>query len=289
MWKKSNQSINSGPDSVNLVAGRGISITLNLDQRIPIDLIDEKIEEKVANLCKSRLFKEFDSVKASLSLGKNLVKGNLSSGSDAKRSWGLAWCTRVLSRSENLDQAEEYLSLAKTLGNSPAIKVAEAFMFSQKGDKKKALQKVASINMDISRSAGLVIVADHDGFKGAIQWMNDTGYTPEQLDSDGKAFLLICQLELGHWNDAVQTVDSIIDVNFEETPALHHLTGLTYLITAVPAEFRVIVRKQVPFELVEFRLASDAIAMVARRTAHGHFLNGVEAAKKLGCLRTANR
>jgi hypothetical protein len=179
------------------------------------------------------------------------------------------------------------LEAAKNLGDSPEIRIAEAFILSQKGDKTAALQVLAHINSHASHSAGLIIVAHHDGKESALKWLSDAGYTVENLDSDGKSFLLRYQLELGCWNEVAQTVSALSATDFEETPALHHLAALTKLTAAIPTDFRAFVLSQVPFEAADFRLASDAVAMDARRAAHKHYLDAVEAAKQLGCPRAA--
>ena len=79
----------------------------------------------------------------------------------------MALCVRLLSRSDALDKAEEFLELARTLGDSPEIQIAEAFVLSQKGDKAAALQVLADIDSCASRSVGLMIVAHYDSSEGA--------------------------------------------------------------------------------------------------------------------------
>ena len=214
-------------------------------------------------------------------LGRYLVEGDFSDGSDEIRVRGLAWCDRFLSRLEELEQAEEFLELAKSLGDSPETPIAESFVLSQKGDKEAALHVLARIDSDKSRSAGLMIVAHHDCAEGTLQWMNFASYTAEDLNSDGKSVLLSYQLQLGHWDNAAQTVSTFSEIDFEETPILHHLVALTKLVAAVPPDFRAVVLTQVPFEAANFSLASDAVAVDMRRAAHGHFLNAAEAAKQV--------
>jgi len=285
MWKKGKQSISSGDDSTNVIAGRDVN--LYLEGNFPTELVDQRTEEEVEKLRKSRFFLEFDRTRSSLRLGRRLTEGDLSGGSDEVRGRVLAWCARLLSPSEDLERAEEFLELARTLGDFSEAKIAEAFIISQKGDKAAALNALAGIDSDASRSAGLMIVAHHDGAEGALQWMTDAGYAAEDLDSDGKSFLLNYQFQLGHWDNAAQTAGTFSASDFEETPMLHHLAALTKLVAAVPSEFRDVVLTQVPFEAADFRLASDAVAMDARRAAHRHFLDGVEAAKQLACPRAA--
>jgi len=203
------------------------------------------------------------------------------------RGRGLAWCARILSPSDDLERAEDFLELAKTLGDSPEAKIAEAFVISQKGDKAAALQALVGIDSHASRSAGLMIVAHHDGGETALTWMTDVGRTADHLDSDGKSFLLTHQLQLGYWDHAAQTVGALSETDFAKTPLLHHLAALTALAPTVPVEFRAVVLTQVPFEARGFPLASDSGAMDARRTAHKHFLDAVEVAKQLACPRAA--
>jgi len=285
MWKKSKQSISAGDGSTNVLAGRDVN--LFIEGNVPTELVDQKTEEEVENLRKSRYFPGFDRTRSSLRLGRRLTEGDLSGGSDEVRGRGLAWCARLLSPSDELERAEKFLELAKTLGDSPEAKIAEAFILSQKAGKAAALQTLVGMHSRTSRSAGLMIVAQHDGAEVALKWMNDAGYTVENLDSDGKSFLLSHQLQLGHWDDAAQTVGALSESDFEETPILHRLAASTKLIAAVPVDFRAVVLTQVPFAAQGFPLASDAVAMNSRRAAHEHFLNAVEAAKRLACPRAA--
>lgn len=284
--KKGKQSISAGDDSTNVIAGGDVN--LFLEGTVPTELVDQKVEEEVEKLRKSRFFLEFDRTGSSLRLGRRLDEGgDLSRGSVEVRGRALAWCARMLSPSEEVERAEELLALAKTLGDLQEAEIAEAFVISQKGDKAAALKVLAGINSDTSRSAGQMIVAHHDGAEGALSWMKDAGYTFGDLDSDGKSNLLNHQLELGHWDEAAQTVGAFSEVDFEETPVLHHLAALAALIPSVPGDFRAVVLTQVPFDVQGFPLASDAPAMDSRRTAHKHFLDAVVAAKRLACPRAA--
>nr|HPQ40195.1 HNH endonuclease [bacterium] len=279
------QSISAGDDSTNVIAGRDINVFL--EGNVPIELVDPIIEEEVDKLRKSRFFSEFNRTRSSLSLGKRLAEGNLSGGSDEMRSRGLAWCARILAPSDDLERAENLLELAKTLGDSPETKIAEAFLISQKGDKAAALQVLAGIDSHASHSAGLMVVAHHDGAERALKWIIEAGYTADHLDSDGKSFLLTHQLQMGYWDHAAQTVGVLSESDFARTPILYHLAGLTTLAPAVPVDFRAVVLTQVPFEARGFPLASDFDAMDARRTAHKHFLDAFEVAKRLSCPRAA--
>lgn len=281
MWNKGKQSISAGDDSINVIAGRDVNIVF--PNNAPTELINQKIDEEVDKLRKSRFFPEFDETRSSVSLGRRLAEGDLSGGSDEIRGWGLAWCARILSTSDDLERAEVFLERARSLRDSPEAKIAAAFISSRRIDKTAALQALADIDSHASRSAGLMIVAHHDGAEDALRWMNDAGYTVGDLDSDGKSFLISQQLQLGRWDEAVQTSGLLSDVDFDETPVLYHWAALSRLVPAIPQVLRAIVLAQIPFEARGFPLASDAAAMDTRREAHQYFLDAVEAAEQLGC------
>ena len=283
MWRRGKQSIFAGDESTNVIVGRDVYFFPK--DNVPIELVDQKIEEEVEKIRKSRFFSEFDRTGLSLRLGRRLEEGDLSGGSDEMRGRGLAWCTRILCPSGDLERAKFLLELSKTLGDSPESKIAEAFVVSQKGDKAAALQILASINSPASRSAGLMIVAHHDGAESALRWMTDAGHTAEHLDSDGKSFLLTHQLQLCDWEQAAKTAGILSETDFAKTPILHHLAALSILAPTVPDEFRAAVLTHVPFEVRGFPLASDSDAMEARRTAQKHFLDAVNVAKLLACPR----
>lgn len=249
-------------------------------------LVDQKINEDVEVVRKSRFFAEFDTARASLALARRLVKGELSDGSDAVRSRAIAWCSRLLSRTE-LEKAEEYLKLARTLGSCPEIEIAEAFICSQRGDKHTALSILGNLNLPLSRSAALMIVAHHERSQVAIDWLETIGCSAAELDPDGRYFLLTLQLQLAQWEAAQLCVDALTDDDLRLTPALHHIVAITHLINAVPDELRTVVLNQVPFQAAAFPLAADATAIEARRKAQRYFITATQVALQFGCSSSA--
>ncbi len=249
----------------------------------PTALVDQKIEDEVNILRKTRFFGEFDSVRSSLALARRLTEGELSGGTDTVRSRALAWCARFLSPTEDLNKAEEYLKLAKSLGTGLEIEIADAFICSWRGDKSTALSALAIIDTPISRSAALMVVANHDGSQGAVDWLKTAGIDATDLDPEGKYILLTHQLQLAQWEAARVALDSLNDEDFREAPVLHHMMAITHLLSTVPIEFRAVVLNQLPFEAAGFPLASDAAAIDARRTAHRHFIDAAEVAQQLNC------
>lgn len=280
MWKKDKQHISSGDASLNIQAGRDIYI---FQTDFPTELVDQRINEEVDILRKSRFFVEFDREGVSLALGRRLLEGELSGGTDEVKSRALSWCARLLSLSENLEKAEEYLNTAKSLSVTDEVVIADAFITSKKGNKSAALQVLTSIDSPSSRSAALMIVAHHEGAEGALDWLGKAEIEASSLDPDGKYFLLVQLLELGSWEIAQKTLEALNGQDFYIAPVLHRVTAITHLIGTVPTEFRDVVLKQLPFEAAGFPLASNAASMDARRTARRHFSDAVEVEEQLNC------
>ena len=248
----------------------------------PVELIDKKIKDEIDILRKSRFFPGFDRVNSSLILARKLVEGELAGGTATVRCRALAWCARILSI-EDRDKAEEYLKFARELGTCEEIDIANAFIFSQKGDKNAALSALAPIDSPMSRSAALMIVVHHNGSQGAVDWLKTTGINATALDSDGKKLLLGCQLELADWEAAQECLGLLTDDDLRDTPVLHHLKAITHLLRAVPKEHRSGVLQQPPFEAADFRLRSNSVALEALRVAHSSFINASKVACQLSC------
>ncbi|MEQ8442531.1 MAG: HNH endonuclease [Alphaproteobacteria bacterium] len=249
----------------------------------PTTLVDQKIDEEVETLRKTRFFGEVDRANNARILGRRLIEGELSGGTDVVRSRALAWCARLLTPGETIELAEEYFGHAKRLTACPEIDIAEAFIVSQRGDKGAALRILASIDTPLARSAALMVVAHHDGAEGAIDWLKDAAINSDSLDSDGKWFLLNQQLELSRWNAAEGTLGTLTDQDLVNTPALHHTVAVTCLLRTVPAEFRSLVVKQLPLDSAKFPLASDAPSMEARDAALSRFSEAAEIERQLNC------
>lgn len=262
---------------------RSVEISQN---RFPTAMVDHKVNEEVEFLRRSRFFREFDRNNYSIALAKNLIDGELSGGTNEIRSYGLAWCARVLSRIE-IERAEEFLKIANELGSGSDISIAAAFISSQNGNKETALSILANIDTPKSRSAALMVVEHHDGPERAIDWLSTTSISMTDLDPDGKLVLLMRQLDLARWDDAYDSLDALTEEDIHEAPVLNHMIAITHLLRSVPVELRSVVLRQLPFEGVEFPLSSDEAAISVRREAHQHFVKAVKVAHQLDCLNAA--
>lgn len=275
------QSASTGDNSTILQAARDINFN------VPTELINPIIEEEINKLCKLRFFYEFDKNNSSLKLGRRLTEGNLSVGSDETRAKGLAWCARVLSASEELQLATEFLEVAESLADNEEINIARAFIIAKNGDVASALRSLAGTKSQLSRSAGLFIVALFNGSEYALQWIDDAGFAVNDLDPDGKSSLLIHQLQLGKWEEVPFTLSHLAEGDFDQTPCLYHLAAIATLAPTIPEEFRALALAQVPFEVRNFPLADDAGAVNARKNARNLFLKAVNIEVELECPQAA--
>ena len=248
----------------------------------PVELVDQKINEEVELLRKSRFFLGFDGVHSALSLARMLVGGELSGGTKPTKSKALAWCARLLS-SADTDKAEELLTEAKRLGACPEIQIADAFVASQKGDVAAALKTLAVVASSASRSASFMVAKNHYGPQGALDWLKTVGMNATNLDPEGKLMLLAHQLHLGDCGAAMETIDAVSEDDLCQVPALRHMVAMAHLLSTVPAEFCEIVFNHVPLNAANFPLYSDVDAIDARRTAHRHFVDAVKTAQELSC------
>ena len=158
-WKQRHETVMQERLSANIDS---VPPDILSNSYFPKELVDQKIKVEVWKLRKARFFVEFDTVRASLALGRKITQGELSGGTDAIKCQGLAWCSRLLSRSEAVNKAEEFLELAQQLGDCQEIDVAQSFICSQKDGKSAGLKALGKIDTANLRSAALFVVSHHE-------------------------------------------------------------------------------------------------------------------------------
>ena len=251
-------------------------------QSFPTNIVEQRIRDEIDILRKSRFFEEFDTTGYSSTLARKLTKGELSGGTDGLRCKAVAWCVRFLIDGD-LRKAELYYLQAKELGTCDELDIADAFISSRKGEKAAALHTLAGIGSPISRTASLMVVAHHEGPRDAVKWLKKAGVDAASLDSDGKAFLLGCYHKLADWDTAHEFLDALTDDDMRRAPVLHRIVAMTHLLFAVPDEFRSGILYFPPFDVLSFPLASDSLAINARRVARDCFLKAAEVSQQLNC------
>jgi hypothetical protein len=272
------QSIKSGDRSINLQAQRDIIYV----EGVPRELVDEKVSKELLVLRRSRFFSEFNQIQEAKKLAGRVSSGDYSSCSGSIKCEALAWCARLLSRSDdNAEIAQECLSRAEEIQERNEVKIAKAFMHSQKEEKKEALQLLSGIDSPQSRSAAFMIMTHHEGSENSIDWLSKAGYQIGGLDADGKLFYLLQLIERNKWNDSLLAVGCLKDEDFETAPVLYHVSAIIHMVQAVPNEWRSTVCYQLPFEVASFPLASDYTSMEHRKDAQSLFSLAADMATKL--------
>ena len=260
---------------------------LDAPGRFPTSLVDREIEEALHLIRKGRPFQDFDTSSRCLQLGTALTSGEYAGGTATVRARALAWCARLLTRSDEVNTAKGYLDQARGLGAQEEVAIATALLRSHEGDRSAAFRTLASLDSPMARSAALVVAADQDGPAGALRWASKAGVETAALDPDGKLVLLAWLLELGDWDSAFSAVDAVAAEDRASAPALSRLTALAHLLQAVPAELRATVAQDVPFFAKDFPLGADRKALRARSRARRHIRDAAKAARGLGCSMTA--
>src|ERR1700730_4922462 len=252
--------------------------------RYPTGIIDELLKKEVSILRRARFLQGFARSEQSLRLAQKILSGDFEGGSDNAKSIALAWCSRVIAVGEQTDQAAEFVSRAKELGNGPETAIAEAFIVSAKGDFEGALGKIAGLDTPRARSAAFMIATNHNDATTAVDWLSTVDISLSDLDADGKFFLITKLLELGRWNMALEYTESLNQGDYEDAPVLFYTAAIVNLMQAIPAELRSSLPRQVPFEAARFPLASDETSLAHRRKAQNLLEKSISIVRELGCV-----
>ena len=145
----------------------------------------------------------------------------------------LAWCARLLSLGEPIDRARQLLERSRVLGPCEETRLAEAFIICAT-DKDQTLAMLATVHSSAARSAALRIVTNHDKAEGAVNWVQRCALKIEDFDADGKFDLIMNELGVGQWQEAIEDAQNLSDDDFHDTPILFYAVAMTYLVQAVP-------------------------------------------------------
>ncbi len=283
-WKRRHEDLSHKVASKNVDA----AALSSSGPRFPTPLVDQEIDRELLVIRRGRFFQDFPTVERCLQLGTALTRGDYSGGTAAVRCRALAWCARLLVRTDEFDAAKEHLQEAKRLGTEEEVAIADALLLSREGDRGSALARLAELNSPIARSAALGTVAHQEGSAGAVRWARTGRVNTTDLDPDGKVCLLGCLLEIGDWDASWAMLDSVSHGDRDTTPALDSLTALAHLLRTVPDELRAAVRAQVPSFAAHFPLASGDEAIRERDIAQQRFRRAAAAAREVDCAHAAD-
>ncbi|GGX87849.1 hypothetical protein GCM10011290_14320 [Vogesella alkaliphila] len=228
-------------------------------------VIDAEVARQLERLRKGRLFAVFNTVDEARKLATSLQSGSLALASRRAKDEACAWCARCLSTSEP-DEAQSILDSVTNPGDELCA-VAHSLILVGRGELQKALGELATVNTPISRGAAYISVLKVQGFEEAGNWLQQTGLSITDLDSDAKLFYLQGALENGEWSCALEAATALTEADYECSPALIIAAADAHLAQAAPDELRVSLMQYLPFDAANYPLRSKPEDLTYRRTA----------------------
>lgn len=235
-----------------------------------IKIVDDRIFEQLDRIRQGRFFSEFLLEEHLLDFVKQLLEGEYQYGSQHVKSVALAWCARLLSTGQYKERSIELLKVAREYAFVEEITIAEAFLSAASGGYSDSLEKLMNLESPEANSASLRIInnqADID----ALDWYTKAGFEFTDLDPEGQLLLLQVLMTKKQWIQAFEYSKTLEEDCLNKSPVLFQIVAMVNLVQAVPDEFKTFVTNQVPFEVKDFPLADDVVALSYRRQAQRLF------------------
>ncbi|MCD2166238.1 esterase/lipase family protein [Comamonas koreensis] len=243
-------------------------------------VIDAEVSNQVEHVRKCRFFAGFDTMGEVRRLVISLDGGALAMASSAAKSNALAWCARWLATS---DPAESRSILHRiTSPNQELMAIASALLNNGDGALAESLRVLTQIPTPMGLGAAYICVQKAKGFEEAEDWLQQTGLTNVDLDSDAKFFHLGSALEFGAWDKAAQIANTLTSADFDRSPAILRLAADAHLAQAIPDELRMLVHQYIPSNASNIPLRGDQSSLRNRRIAVGLYDQLASAAFALG-------
>ena len=243
-------------------------------------IIDAEVRRQIESLRQRRFFTGVNTLDEARRLAASLEGGNLAAASGACKSDALAWCARFLAFAAP-DEAQLLLDQITT-PNQELFAIARALVKQATGNLAEGLGELAAISTPLGRGAAYICVKEAKGFEEAEKWLQLTGLTSADLDSDAKLFYLGSALEKGAWDVAHELAGALTTTDFERTPAILRLAADAYLAQSVPDELRTLLRQYIPSNAANFPLRGETDNISHRRRAVELFDQLALAASALG-------
>jgi hypothetical protein len=249
---------------------------------------DQQIEEQLRHIRNGRFLQDYPTPQNACNLALSVTNSELTGGSSAVRARALAWCARLLVRVDGAAKARDLLARSRELGNTDEADIAEAFIVSaEAGNSVLALEMLAPMDTQQSRSAMLRLVSADRGDAAALEWVHNAGLDFHSFDSEGKLNLIMSEQAAGRWDDAYVHVQALTSADFDAVPALNHAAAQAYLAQALPEELRGQAPFQVPFEGQRVSLSDHRRALDDRRRAIEFYERLVEIGGEYGIVKVA--
>ena len=289
------QTITARPDANTTVIERVDQnfarqvLALSPSLAMPVALVDAEALNRLTRLRRSRFLYGAEPKEQAAQLARALIHGDLHLASSSTKVRVLAWCARVLISDENSPQGAQLLATARTLGDAEEVRIAAALERSHAGDLQGALVALSEIGSPASRSVAFISVKNNSGPLEALAWLRRSGLTLSDLDSDGRLFLIVTQLDESLFDDALANSVALASEDFEHAPALSYLAANAHLAAVVPPELVRLVLSQPQFTMGTVPLADDDSSRRTRLRAQHLYQRAGVAADDLQCPQAANQ
>lgn len=258
---------------------QSIPIDAFTDSQIPVEIIDQRVEDDIRELYQKSFYNEFDESPQIADLFDELTTGRLSRATRAVRSTAMAALALMYERRQEHERALEAVDSALTLENTERASLAKTFIDGTDSNKASSLQKLNVTATPAARTTALLLTAKVSGCIAALDWYTNSGLRTEDLDPEGQLALCTMLLRESHWNQAIESASEINPTAITAMPALNHTVAMANLVTALPAEYRFHFINGMPLNARYYPLIDKPEAMVYRRTAIQYFLAAATAAK----------
>ena len=285
-----NEELISQPEKTAELVTAGVLEVLEKsesDRAFSHELFDIEINKILSAIRKSRFFGGYPTLDKVDTLVARIIHGNLSDGTSSVKSQALAWCSR-LQAFHNTDKAIEYLDIARKLGESEEVEVAEAFILAKTGQLSSAIEKLMSSPSAAKYSACFFIIKLNESVENALQWKDESHLELSDFDADGKIAVINALFSTEQWVLALKNAESISVGEYRNSPALLNQVAMAHLVMVVPPELRNVVLYQVPFASKGFPLFSNEASLVLRNKTIELFSECSLLAREIGLDDAAN-
>jgi hypothetical protein len=208
--------------------------------------VDAETQRRLKSIRQSRFFGGYDVEANVRSFHQELANGELSATSRPIKGVAFAWCARLLSAQPNVTDLDVFFGAARACGDSDDLRIAEAIRTGYAGDRATALARLAALGTSQSRTASFILASREATPDQALSWLEQAGIAVAELDPDGKFFAIQRYLGAERWEDALTASTALTEVDFEQSPVLLHVAGITNLVQAVPPEIRKFITSSMP-------------------------------------------
>lgn len=234
--------------------------------------IDEKIDDELRSIGRSRFFVGIETYKLAATLGDRLLSGDLSTGTADKRARALAMAARWQGDKGEAEQVKQLLDKSEHLGPTNELELARALEVAQ-DDWKLGLKKLAPLDSEQKRTVALAIFRNAHTEGETIAWVQNAGFDFASFGALGKFILLTCLIGQKDWASAQLVSAQVTNDEIEELAVLDHLIGMSALTNAVSPDLAHLVTDGVPMfpNPATYPLLDTELGLENRRKARNHF------------------